>query len=186
MSPQKAGAPDELESVRAFVNTLDLESGVDLLAGADDLEAWMSAHGLWSGGAADEASRRRAVRVREALREVLLANNDGHQPDPAAAPTLDDAAGRARLRLVMGPGGQASLESEAAGVDGALGRLLVSVYRAMENGTWARLKACRNDRCRWAFYDHSKNHSGHWCDMAVCGNRSKVEAYRRRRSSAAR
>ena len=50
----------------------------------------------------------------------------------------------------------------------------------MEAGTWLRLKACRNYTCRWAFYDHSKNRSGHWCTMSVCGNRQKSRGYRQR------
>ncbi|MGH2778535.1 MAG: CGNR zinc finger domain-containing protein, partial [Actinomycetota bacterium] len=31
-----------------------------------------------------------------------------------------------------------------------------------------------------AFYDHSKNRSGKWCTMRVCGNRAKTRAYRER------
>jgi predicted RNA-binding Zn ribbon-like protein len=50
----------------------------------------------------------------------------------------------------------------------------------MSDGTWARVKACRAEDCRWAFYDFSRNRSGTWCDMAVCGNRAKVRAYRAR------
>ncbi len=49
----------------------------------------------------------------------------------------------------------------------------------MVDGTWSRLKACR--QCEWAFYDWSKNRSGRWCAMSVCGNRTKVRAYRARR-----
>ncbi|HKC76276.1 MAG TPA: CGNR zinc finger domain-containing protein [Chloroflexota bacterium] len=44
-----------------------------------------------------------------------------------------------------------------------------------------RLKICRNETCRWAFYDYSKNRSGAWCTMAVCGSRSKARTYRQRR-----
>ena len=75
--------------------------------------------------------------------------------------------------------------AEAPGVDGALGRLLVIVYRAMETGTWPRLKACRSDTCQWAFYDHSKNRSGHWCSMAVCGSQHKARTYRERQRGGA-
>ena len=60
------------------------------------------------------------------------------------------------------------------------------VQRAIVDGTWARLKACRWDTCQWAFYDTSKNRSGSWCSMAVCGNRAKAAAYRRRRRSEGR
>jgi predicted RNA-binding Zn ribbon-like protein len=187
--PQKTkDAPGELATLRAFVNTLDIEAGTDSLGTPDGLEEWMRAHGLLVTGeglVVDEAEVRRVAGVREAFRELILANNDAHRPDPGAARALDAAAARARLRLTVTSDGGARLECDTGGVDGALGRLLIIAYRAMETGVWSRLKACRNDRCRWAFYDHSRNHSGHWCDMAVCGNRSKVKAYRTRRSGAA-
>jgi predicted RNA-binding Zn ribbon-like protein len=44
------------------------------------------------------------------------------------------------------------------------------------------MKACREHTCEWAFYDHTKNHSGTWCTMQVCGNRTKARSYRKRRA----
>jgi len=76
--------------------------------------------------------------------------------------------------------GTSLLEPCAEGPDGALAALLAPVAEAMSDGTWARVKACRADGCRWAFYDFSRNRSGTWCEMAVCGNREKVRAYRER------
>ena len=100
-----------------------------------------------------------------------------------AAGRWTTSAARARLRLRVDAGGSARLEAEGDTVDAALGRLLVIVYRAMEDDTWPRLKACREDTCQWAFYDHSKNRSGHWCSMEVCGSRHKARQYRERRKS---
>ena len=54
------------------------------------------------------------------------------------------------------------------------------VAAAVEQGTWARLKACHRDPCFWAFYDHSKNRSGRWCRMEDCGNIEKARAFRER------
>ena len=76
--------------------------------------------------------------------------------------------------------GGAELEPCRSGLDAAIGRLAAIVFEARVDGRWARLKACPADDCGWAFYDHSRNRSGTWCTMAVCGNRSKVRAYRRR------
>jgi predicted RNA-binding Zn ribbon-like protein len=76
--------------------------------------------------------------------------------------------------------GSAVLEPQAGGAAGALGRLLVIVQTAIAAGTWQRLKACREHSCEWAFYDHTKNRSGAWCTMDVCGNRAKARAYRER------
>ena len=50
----------------------------------------------------------------------------------------------------------------------------------MADGTWWRLKGCPRDVCHWLFYDRSRNGSGKWCAMSVCGNRTNTKAYRRR------
>ena len=184
MTTQSKEAPGDLAVVRAFVNTLDIDEGMEELGDPAALAAWLAAHGLLDEGLeASAADVRRATWLREALRQLLLSNND-RRPVPAdAAKVLDDVAARARLRLRVDAGGSARLEAEGRGVDGALGRLLVVVYRAMETDTWSRLKACREDTCKWAFYDHSKNRSGHWCSMEVCGSRHKARQYRERRKS---
>ena len=182
MATQSKEAPGELDLVRAFVNTLDIDLGTETLADAAALSAWLTAHGLLEKGtAARPADVRRAVALREALRELLLSNNDGRPVPPEAVRALEDAAARAHPRLRVDADGTARLEAEGTSVDAALGRLLVIVYRAMEHDTWLRLKACRNDTCQWAFYDHSKNRSGHWCSMDVCGSRNKARLYRERR-----
>jgi predicted RNA-binding Zn ribbon-like protein len=181
MAQQSKEAPGDLAQVRAFVNTLDLDEGVDELETPERLAAWLREHGLLERAVvASQEDLRRALSFREALRSVLLSNNDARPVPGEAADVLDDVAARARPRLRIGAGASISLDAGGRDVDAALGRLLVIVYRAMEHDTWRRLKACRNDTCQWAFYDHSKNRSGHWCSMEVCGARHKAQAYRAR------
>ena len=74
-----------------------------------------------------------------------------------------------------------ALEPAERDVDGAFADLVGIVYTAMADGSWTRLKACRRDVCRWLFYDRSRNRSAVWCQMSVCGNRTKTKAYRARR-----
>lgn len=178
-------APGDLSLVRAFVNTLDLESGVDDLGTADACQAWLRRNGLLEDQSVDADGCARLSAVREALRELLLANNDGHTPDPRAVSLLREAAGEATLAVAVGDDGSVDLRPVTTGAQGAVARLLAIVYEASASGEWSRLKACRNDSCRWAFYDQSRNRSGHWCSMAVCGNRNKVKTYRRRRAAGA-
>jgi predicted RNA-binding Zn ribbon-like protein len=175
-------APGELELVRAFVNTLDVEDAADELANPGALTGWLRTHGLLRGGTATRADLTNARRLREALRVLLLANN-GVSVRKEAAVTLNRAARRAGLGLRFEPGGTARVEPEARGVDGALGRLLAIVSAAMADGSWSRLKACRAEDCRWAFYDRARNRSRHWCSMAVCGNRTKARTFRRRHAA---
>jgi predicted RNA-binding Zn ribbon-like protein len=173
---------DGLEIVRAFVNTADVGSGSDELKTPPALVAWLAEHALIEPGAqasGQDLTRSRALR--EALRAFLYANAGG-ELDPKAPAVLDQAAELAGLRLRFDAGGGASLMPSADGVDGAHGRLLAIVAEAMRAGTWGRLKACRSDDCRWAFFDGSKNHSRAWCSMAVCGNRAKARAFRERQA----
>lgn len=159
-------APEPLRFVQEFVNTTNLESRDDWLA------AWLE----WQGVLVGRAGLESAAAVRDALRELLYANNSEQiVGDPF--PVLDEAARAARLTIDFERG---ELRATRAGADGLLGRVLGIAFRAMADGTWARLKACRNDHCRWAFYDYSKNRSAAWCSMQLCGNRAKARAYRRR------
>ncbi|HYZ81058.1 MAG TPA: CGNR zinc finger domain-containing protein [Solirubrobacteraceae bacterium] len=183
MSKQQQ-APGDLEHVRAFVNTLDVEQGAEQLTGPDELAQWLVQRGLAATGlTATAADLERAIGVREALRAVLLAHN-GEAPAPqSAVAVLDQAALRSGLRLRFDDREAGALQPQADGVDGALGQLLAIVHEAAADGTWDRLKACRDQTCQWAFYDHTKNRSGAWCTMEVCGNRAKARAYRERRGS---
>jgi predicted RNA-binding Zn ribbon-like protein len=175
-------APEQLDHIRVFVNTLDIETGEEQLAGPAALAAWFSERGLLSGGASalSDADIRQAHAMREALRKLLLAHN-GAPLDPAAVDSVNAAAKSAELVVRFDDRAHAELVPVRSGIDEALGRLIAIVFEAMADGTWQRLKACREDNCEWAFYDWSKNRSAAWCDMAVCGNRAKARAYRERR-----
>lgn len=180
MSETAPVAPEGLELVRGFVNTLDVESDTDALAEPDGLADWVVEHDLGDDAfGASPADVRRAAELREALRALLLANN-GEVVEPAAVGVLNDVAGRSKLVLCFDETGRCDARPETGGVDAALARILAIVHRAMADGTWPRLKACRWDDCHWAFYDRSKNQSRSWCSMRVCGNRAKSRAYRRR------
>jgi predicted RNA-binding Zn ribbon-like protein len=159
-------APEPLLRVQRFVNTINIERGDDWL------RAWFEERGTTPGSSALE----RARLVREALRELLYANNrHALEDDPWA--TLRAAADAAELSIDFA---RPALVPRARGVDGLIGDVLITAFMAMTDGTWPRLKACRNHHCRWAFYDYSKNRSASWCSMQICGNRTKTRAYRAR------
>jgi predicted RNA-binding Zn ribbon-like protein len=175
----KAIAPGELELVRQFLNTVDVEESVEEIGTPEELRAWLAGHGLALEGGVDDADVERAVAMRESLRALALANN-GEPLDSRAIPTLNAIAGEARLLVRFDERGGTDLEPAGDGTEAALGELLAIVFRSMTDGSWSRLKACKADTCQWAFYDRSKNRSGTWCSMAVCGNRAKARTYRRR------
>lgn len=177
-------APGDLALVQAFINTLEREHDTDEVATVDGLRAWLvNAELLEPSAPVGECDVAQARAVREALRALTLTNN-GAGDDPNALDTLNRAARSAQLAVSFAPGGEAGLEARAPGVDGALGRILAAALDAMADGSWSRLKACPADNCLWAFYDETKNHSGTWCSMSVCGNRTKARVYRRRHTHA--
>ena len=168
-------APGPLRLVQEFVNTLDAEEGRDLLADAGTFSAWVREQGL---AVADPPPADRdlaaAIELREALR-ALLRVNCGAAPDPAAAALVNRLSADAPVRVELDPDGGATLRGT-----GVLATVLAAAGTAMLDGSWGRLKACADPGCGWAFYDRSRNRSGQWCDMAVCGSRHKVRAYRSR------
>ena len=176
-------APGDLETVRAFVNTRDVDDDIELLATPAALVGWLAEHALLDAPPAavraTAGDLQRAVELREALRDHLLSHHG--EPLPAdAARTLDEASRRARLTVRFTGPDETAIEPQADGVDGGVGRLLAIVARAIDDGTWQRLKACPAETCQWAFYDASRNRSAVWCDMRVCGNRAKVRGFRER------
>lgn len=161
--------------MQKLLNTRDAEHANEWLGTARELTAWLDEQGLPVARvtAADVA---RVQRVREELRRLVIANNHGGDVDYRA---LDEEAERATLRVSFDP---PELVPAARGIDGALGHIFAVVHEAMRDGTWQRLKGCKN--CHWAFYDESKNRSATWCSMELCGNRLKTKRYRTRAKTA--
>ncbi len=171
-------APDGLELIRSFVNTRDIEQETDELATPADLRAWARRNGLAEAdtplAAGDLAS---ALAVREAFRALLVANAAGEDPPHDAIELLNDSARRHALAPRLDPHGRSRIVSE----DDPIAALLTVMHGELATGRWTRLKACLEGSCHWAFYDTSRNSSSHWCQMGVCGNRSKNRAYYARR-----
>jgi predicted RNA-binding Zn ribbon-like protein len=174
--------PEGLDALRDFVNTVDLEKGDDEVATASALATWLVDRGLLPRAESElsQADHARAIELREALRRMALANN-GEQPSPAATGTVERQAREALLEAHFPADGGWRLEPRARGIAGSLGRMIAILVEAMADGSWSRLKACSSDSCQWLFYDTSKNRSGHWCSMRVCGNRAKARQFRARR-----
>ncbi|MEV7995484.1 CGNR zinc finger domain-containing protein [Streptomyces sp. NPDC086077] len=122
-----------------------------------------------------------AIAAGKPRREDLLADpttpdSDSAEPDgPAstALPTVSvsmhwDAAGR--VRPVPRGSGWRTVASLAA----------IEVFKAQLDGSWSRIKTCRNPRCAVVFFDRSRNNSGVWHDVKVCGDAANLRAYRAR------
>ena len=179
-------APGRLELLQRFINSHnhDFPPEWDRIGTPERARAWLRQKRLV--GPDDRVSDSDVARLRElreAIRALAIANRGG-QPATAATDVIRKASAAALLRFAMDNTGRTALEPESRGVDGAVAALLGILHNAQITGDWPRLKACR--KCEYAFFDRSKNRSAAWCDMSICGNRTKNRAYYRRRRTAAR
>jgi predicted RNA-binding Zn ribbon-like protein len=179
-------APEPLVRVQALVNTVERPDGSDRLAELSDARPWLVDNNLLARTADLTTADLDLVRaVREALRTMLVHNAGGPPPNKTALAPLRTVAAEGTALADIGDAGEVRLSATGDSVRERLVELLVIIRDAQRDGTWARLKACANDECQWAFYDKSRNHGGSWCTMATCGNKLKNREFRARRRHAA-
>jgi len=178
-------APGRLLLVQELLNTYEVELDADDLRDLAALEGWLRARELIAPRERlVEGDLERARTFREALRRLLEERTHGAvQAD--AVTSLNALAPDALMRCAFDADGSPRLVAAGGGLDRALAQLLAIIAESSIDGTWARLKVCAETTCMWAFYDRSKNRSGSWCSMAVCGNRAKARSYRARHRAAA-
>ncbi len=180
-------APEPLLRIQALVNTVELPTGPDRLADPDDARPWLIDNGLMAAEAdLSDADLQLLRDVREALRAVLVRNSGGPAPTEAQCKPLRTVAAGGVARAEVDADGNVGLVAAGDSVPERLVDLLLIMRDAQRDGSWARLKVCGNDECRWAFYDRSRNHGGTWCEMSSCGNKLKNREFRARRKKANR
>jgi predicted RNA-binding Zn ribbon-like protein len=171
-------ATGDVGLIQAFVNTVDRQEGPEELSGPNPLKQWLVAKGLMGEShPVHESDLKHAIALREAIRGAI-GRNSGFRVYPLDIATLNGAAAASGLRMRFGADAKPRLEPEVAGAVGAMGRIVATLYSAMQDENWTRLKLCSSPSCRWAYYDRSRNHSSRWCNMASCGNREKARRFR--------
>ncbi|MDQ0893944.1 CGNR zinc finger domain-containing protein [Agromyces ramosus] len=176
--------PPALRLVRDFVNTVEYQVDDERLNEPSDLSEWLVERQLLrSAVTVTVEDLDFAKTLREGLRGVLELHA-GHDADASAIRRLNEALEELPVRVSFGETETFGLVPASADpIREALGGMLDAVRQSSEDGTWARLKACARDSCRWAYYDHSRNRSSRWCTMAGCGNAVKMKkAYAARKA----
>ena len=184
-----------------FINTLDNRYSPDgtseLLVSYDDLLAFAEQTTIIS--ASETRSLRRlpanekdvalkaARELRELLCRIFASVSRGATPQAADIDILNRFLRQSlRHHTLTAKREQFSwawedLRKNASGplwpISHAAAELLVSQDRKL-------VRECQNGTCRWLFLDKSKNHSRRWCDMKICGNRTKSQRYYQRHLSA--
>jgi predicted RNA-binding Zn ribbon-like protein len=177
-------APMPLLAIQAFANTLDVEEGTDKLESVESFKRFlMETDQIVPGFQVKPHHLPLALELRDAVRDSLAGNSEGGADPKVTARMI---GGARTLAIDLYPDKEGHLAIDLSPVDSfaTLGsQLLAIAFQSQIEGTWERLKLCENPECRWAFYDNSRNRSGSWCRMGLCGNRLKNRAYRERHRS---
>ncbi len=177
MTATDSPARPALERLIDFVNTNDVQESRDRLRDPEQTRSWLVAEGFEVGklGHDDWAA---IIGFREGVRAAAAANN-GYALDADAVAALRGAIDR--LGFTVRATAEVGLEVASASPAGrALAPLVGALMAAQADGSWARVKACARDSCRWLFYDTTRNHSRTWCTSTTCGSREKAKRYYRR------
>jgi predicted RNA-binding Zn ribbon-like protein len=174
--PSERAAPGDLELVRRFCNTIDRDNGADRFATPDGFDEWLRGEGRTP----TRPSRRdfaRIVAFREAIHAITRANQEQLVTHAALADVADKVTD-VGYRIRATPNGLQLVPEASTPTAVFLGELALICKRAGDDGTLRRLKSCAH--CQWTIYDASKNQSGRWCTMSICGARHNARAYRKR------
>jgi predicted RNA-binding Zn ribbon-like protein len=174
-------APAGLAFVQDLMNTIAAGKPrtVDLLEDPSDAAAWLDQSlAQWSRvtgtpAAGIELDRHEWEELR-AFRDDLRRSIGHTRRD--VLPPLHTAA----VAMQLNGDSQVRLEPRGTGWRRVAALALIEVFQAQQAGTWRRLKMCRNDRCATIFFDRSRNNSGVWHNVKVCGNAANLRAYRAR------
>lgn len=172
-----------------FVNTASGRGGplhLDHLLALDDLFDWATHAGVAvdAGTVTPEAGTTLSLATgfRERINGIADAILAGHTPSPDDLAQLKTqvADAIAVSRLERGPdGGFAwTLLPGTPALDAILAGIALSALALLREADLTRLKRCPGEGCGWLFLDQTKNRSRRWCEMAVCGNRSKARRFR--------
>lgn len=185
-----------------FLNSIatPVDEAVDWISDGEDLLAWLEQTGFVPRAALEEIRIRStpaelddvASRARE-LREWFRGFVRKRKGRPLVAKDLRELEPLNQLlerdqqhgEIVSNTsGGVASFELRAKRRWQSAESLLMPIAEALaklvceEDFTY--VKACEGPKCTLLFADHTRGHARRWCSMAICGNRAKVAAHRKR------
>lgn len=127
----------------------------------------------------------RACRVREAIFAIFSKVARGQAPPSAAIQELNAAlpAALSARRVAVRASAFAWVwpERNRTNLDCVLWPAVVAAAELLTSEELDRVRVCAGERCAWLFLDRSKNGSRRWCDMTVCGNRTKARRHYARR-----
>jgi predicted RNA-binding Zn ribbon-like protein len=123
------------------------------------------------------------VALREALYRTIAASARRQRPAASDLTLINTwvAAAYGQPSLASRRG-VTSLTFREPAADSLVEPIAIPVARAavdlLTGDAITRVRSCADHTCGWLFLDTSRNGTRRWCDMAVCGNRSKIRRFR--------
>jgi predicted RNA-binding Zn ribbon-like protein len=120
--------------------------------------------------------------LRCALRQSCQALSAGKQIPSSELRVLNQALNiKGKHQLFQRQNGlQIEFAPDQSGWNWILAEIARSFVETVADGDSARIKICRNQDCRWIFYDQTKGKTRCWCSSNNCGNRERVRRARAR------
>ena len=185
-----------------FLNSVatPVDIPVDWIADGEGLLSWLEQARLVPAGVLQtiraEALAGELDRIADQarrLREWFRAFVHQHKGSPLALEDIRELEPLNRLlqhderfsQIVLRPDtGSASLQLEELRPWRSPESLLLPIGLALASlvvtEDFATVKACEGPACTLMFADHTRGRARRWCSMAICGNRAKQAAHRRR------
>lgn len=174
------------DAVLDMLNTVDRTPGQqhDFWQSDDDVSDWLMRAG-WSaeplpGRYPPGALLAVARHLREVIRQLVEARKAGR---PASTDALNVFLRQAPSHpILIWTSGPPHVERvrPADSVEQRLAVLAEAAAHLLADADFRHIRQCEHPDCgRW-FYDRTLAHKRRWCSMALCGNRHKVAAYRKR------
>ncbi len=178
-----------------FANTLNGRLDppeIDRLAGYDDFVAFARQSSAVSDAEAAalrrsaaerpkqaRATLARARELREALFRLFFALAHDRAPSPTDLGVLNEKLSvLGRLRIAASDDGYRwEWDRDRLPLDAPLWPIIRDAAELLVSAERTSLRECAAGDCAWLFVDHSKNQSRRWCDMKICGNRTKVRRH---------
>jgi predicted RNA-binding Zn ribbon-like protein len=183
-----------------FVNTVawrQRSAAEERLDSPQTLLVWLQQNGLLSVGERRQMARgwtarprdatrvhETALRLREAIYELLLSRTKKRRPAAAAQSYFGDFVSHppATFRLVWRHG-RLTWRGRTGGGNAhdLLQPIAWSAADLLTGIRAAKIKQCQDDRgCGWLFVDESRLQNRRWCSMGDCGNVAKARRHRQR------
>ena len=167
-----------------FVATLGSRGQLNLerLREPGDLERWLAQAGLGAPGSASQADLADALRLREAIYDLVLL--DPGRRLPAAARVVNQMAAPAPLAPELDDSGRGSAWAPGGTVTQALSSVARDAIDLLSGPLIGRVRSCAGPDCTILFIDTSRPGTRRWCSMEACGNQAKSAGLRQQRRQA--